>query len=130
MWKESDGALQQRAGELARLVRATSLAYSDSHWLDRDSLRQLCRAGTSVGANVREARFAESRRDFVHKLKVAEKELGEFYYWLGLLCSEPRMFSKDDADVLVDAADHIRRLLTSILRSCRQSRPTDDGEAP
>lgn len=43
---------------------------------------QLIRSGTSIGANVREAQNAESRADFIHKLKIAAKEAEETEYWL------------------------------------------------
>lgn len=46
--------------------------------------RQLLKSGTSVGANIREAQHAESRADFIHKLKIAAKELEETKYWLEL----------------------------------------------
>lgn len=44
--------------------------------------KQLLRSGTSVGANVFEAQHAESRADFVHKMKLAVKEANETLYWL------------------------------------------------
>ena len=47
--------------------------------------KQLLRAGTSVGANITEANFAESRADFIHKLGIAQKECAETAYWLKLL---------------------------------------------
>ena len=47
---------------------------------------QLFRSGTSIGANVREAQGAESRMDFIHKMKVAYKEAEETKYWLELCC--------------------------------------------
>ena len=47
--------------------------------------QQLLRSGTSAGANYEEARAAESRADFVHKVRVATKELRETLYWLRLL---------------------------------------------
>ncbi|MBN2521622.1 MAG: four helix bundle protein, partial [Bacteroidales bacterium] len=47
--------------------------------------RQLLRAGTSIGANVREAQNAESKADFIHKIKLAVKEADETEYWL-LIC--------------------------------------------
>ena len=47
--------------------------------------RQLTRAGTSGGANYAEARGAESRADFAHKVLVAAKEIGETLYWLRLI---------------------------------------------
>jgi len=43
---------------------------------------QLLKAGTSVGANYREANRAESRKDFIHKIVVVEKESSESHYWL------------------------------------------------
>ncbi len=46
---------------------------------------QLGRCGTSVGANIREARYAQSRADFVSKLQIALKEANETLYWLELL---------------------------------------------
>lgn len=48
---------------------------------------QLSRSGTSIGANVYESQSAESRADFIHKLKIASKEAEETKYWL-LICME------------------------------------------
>lgn len=47
--------------------------------------RQLLRSGTSVGANLREARYAQSTDDFIHKNSIALKEIAETGYWLELL---------------------------------------------
>lgn len=47
--------------------------------------KQLLRSGTSIGANVREARNAESKTDFIHKMGIAQKECDETLYWLELL---------------------------------------------
>ena len=47
--------------------------------------KQLLRAGTSVGAIVRESQNAESKMDFVHKLGIAQKECDETLYWLELI---------------------------------------------
>jgi len=47
--------------------------------------KQLLRSGTSIGANVREAVNAESKKDFIHKLAIAQKECDESIYWLELL---------------------------------------------
>ena len=47
--------------------------------------KQLLRCGTSIGASVNEAQSAESKADFIHKMKVASKEAEETEYWL-LLC--------------------------------------------
>ena len=47
---------------------------------------QLLKSGTSIGANVNEAQNAESKADFIHKLKIAAKEADETTYWLKLCC--------------------------------------------
>jgi four helix bundle protein len=44
--------------------------------------KQLLRAGSSIGANIREAQNAESKSDFIHKIKIAAKEADETDYWL------------------------------------------------
>jgi four helix bundle protein len=49
--------------------------------------RQILSSGTSIGANVRESQSAESKADFIHKLKIAHKEAEETEYWL-LLCEK------------------------------------------
>ncbi|MEM9023532.1 MAG: four helix bundle protein [Bacteroidota bacterium] len=53
--------------------------------------QQIIRSGTSIGANVREAQNAESKRDFIHKLKIAAKEAEETEYWL-LRCKHARNY--------------------------------------
>lgn len=47
--------------------------------------KQILRSGTSVGANIREAEFAQSNLDFIHKLSISQKEINETIYWLELL---------------------------------------------
>ena len=48
---------------------------------------QLLKSGTSIGANIREAQNAESKNDFIHKFKIAAKEIEETIYWIEL-CSQ------------------------------------------
>src|SRR4051812_3554436 len=54
---------------------------------------QLFRSGTSIGANVREAQACESKRDLIHKMKIAYKEAEETSYWLEL-CDKADNYSK------------------------------------
>ena len=48
--------------------------------------QQLLKAGTSIGANYREANRAESTKDFIHKIAIVQKEASETQYWLELFC--------------------------------------------
>ncbi len=57
--------------------------------------RQLLKSGTSIGANVREAQNAESKADFVHKIKIAAKEADETEYWL-TLCELSQNYPKPE----------------------------------
>lgn len=74
--------------------------------------RQILRSGTSIGANIREAQQAESKRDFIHKLRIALKETEETEYWM-LLCKEA--YSEQDAEVLLCETEEIKKLLISII---------------
>ena len=76
---------------------------------------QLFRSGTSIGANIREAQSAESRADFIHKIKIAAKETEETEYWL-LLCKESYPFD----EILLDKINQIGRLLTSIITTSKK----------
>ena len=77
---------------------------------------QLVRAGTSIGASVAEAQSAETMADFVHKLKVADKEANETQFWLSILEKNIPGFSTTLNDDLIE----IKRLLSSIITTCRR----------
>jgi four helix bundle protein len=74
------------------------------------------KAGTSIGANVREAQNAESKIDFIHKMKVAAKEADEVEYWLPL-CDKSDGFP-DCKDLLADCSSIIR-VLSKIIASSK-----------
>lgn len=113
--ESSNSALQHKTVVFAREVRVLSLTLLNSSWADRRAVDQFYRSGVSVGANVREAKYAESPKDFVHKLKIAEKELGEFFYWLGLLSSEPPIIATEDSHRLRASAQEIGKILASTI---------------
>ncbi len=71
---------------------------------------QLIRAGTSAGANYEEARGAESRADFVHKLGVSWKEIREAWYWLRLI-HRAELVKPDRVEQLVQEAGELCAIL-------------------
>lgn len=81
---------------------------------------QLARAGTSVGANIHEAQYAHSRRDFIAKLEIALKEANETSYWLKLMHETGRI-----EDTAYQSAErqcgNIRRLLISSCRTAKEN---------
>lgn len=78
--------------------------------------KQLLRSGTSVGANVEEAQAAQSRADFISKMSIASKEARESCYWLRLL-RDSKTIKQSEADALLDKAESIVNILTSIVKS-------------
>jgi four helix bundle protein len=78
--------------------------------------KQLLRSGTSVGTMVREAAFAESDADFIHKLSVSRKELSETQYWLELFFATAFISEKEYNSVDNDAQE-IGKLLTSSIKT-------------
>ncbi len=77
---------------------------------------QLLRSGCSIGANVREAQGAESKADFIHKMKVAYKEAEETEYWLEL-CNAARSYPKPE--LLLGKIEEILKILNSILTTSK-----------
>lgn len=80
---------------------------------------QLLRSGTSIGANVREGQNAESKNDFVHKLKIAAKEADETEYWL-LLCKMSKVI-EIDCQHLIEKLNVIQRILSKIIATSKLS---------
>lgn len=81
---------------------------------------QILRAGTSIGANIFEAQSAESRDDFIHKMKVADKEASETKYWL-ILCERSQHYPYSDE--LLAKLEILRSMISKIIISARRNRP-------
>ena len=78
--------------------------------------KQLLRSGTSIGANIEEATAAESRADFIHKMKIAMKEARETHYWLRLIDQSALIEDTDVSNHLAEA-EELSRMLTSITKT-------------
>lgn len=77
--------------------------------------KQLMRSGTSIGANIREARYGASRADFKNKMKIALKEASESEYWIELL--ENEYLSEKECESLKKDVVELIKLLTSITKT-------------
>ncbi len=85
--------------------------------------RQMLRAGTGIGANVRESQRAQSRADFASKLGIALKEADETQYWLELLHESDYLSDETFAPLDRDCEELIR-LLVSITAAMKQPTPS------
>jgi four helix bundle protein len=78
---------------------------------------QLLKSGTSIGANVFESQHAESRADFIHKMKVVAKEASETMYWL-ILCEKSESY-RCEVKLRIDLQE-ILRILSKIISSAKR----------
>ena len=95
------------------------IAYCDALDVQKKYIvsRQLIRSGTSIGANVREAQNAESKADFIHKMKIAAKEADETEYWL-LLCQNSPGYP--DCNELIELCLSLIKILSKIISSSKK----------
>ena len=82
--------------------------------------KQVLRSGTSIGANVRESIYAQSRADFVSKLSIALKESSETEYWIELL-HESGFVDDKTFDSIFDDNSKISATLINIIKKTKES---------
>ena len=80
--------------------------------------KQILRSGTSIGANVKEAQFAQSKADFIAKMYIALKEAAETEYWLELL-HEAQYLEPVEYESIVTFCRTIVRMLNAITKTSR-----------
>jgi four helix bundle protein len=87
---------------------------------DTTIAKQLLRSATSIGANLNEAIYGNSKADFIAKLHICLKETGESIYWLKLLHMTGLM--GEEAVGLIESADEIKRILISSLNTAKENK--------
>ena len=84
--------------------------------------KQLLRSGTSIGANVNEARAGQSKNDFIAKMAIASKEARESKYWIDLLIKNDYLDVKNEhTKSIQNEIEEIIKLLTSIVKSAQSN---------
>ena len=81
--------------------------------------KQILRSGTSIGANHREAIYAETDLDFIHKLAISQKECNETKYWLELLKATGYL-NEEQFDTLYADAEEIMKMLTASILTAKR----------
>ena len=76
--------------------------------------RQLLKSGTSTGANIREAQFAQSTADMIAKYSIALKEINETNYWLELLRDSGYINEEQSESLIFDATEILKMLIAAI----------------
>lgn len=115
----SESILRSRAKEFAKqivfLCRDIKLNFKEAVLAN-----QLLRAGTSIGANIHEAQYAQGKKDFISKLEIAQKECYETEYWMELLF-ETGYIPESVYKTLQNQCGTIRRMLISSLTTAKSN---------
>ena len=77
-------------------------------------VNQLLRSSSSIGANIHEAKYAQSRPDFIHKLEIALKESSETDYWIELIYRKQKLSEEIYKNLKNDCGIIRRKLISSI----------------
>lgn len=119
MTETSDSAgydLEDRTFRFAQAVRAFVRRVPRS-LQNTEDVRQLVRASGSVGANYIEANEAISKKDFIHRLRIARKEAKESQYWHRLVDTRDDLSLSDERDGLVREGRELLLIFSAIIRS-------------
>ena len=80
-------------------------------------INQLLRSGTSIGANIHEAQYAQGTKDFISKLEIAQKECYETEYWLELLIESGYYYDK----TILDRCVEVKRILIASINTAKEN---------
>ena len=102
-----------------RITRLFQYLTEDAEYKEFIQSKQIYRSGTSIGANVRESKHAQSDADFLSKMSIAYKEADETDYWMNLL-HDNGYINESQYESLKKDIDRILKLLTSIVKTMNQ----------
>ena len=107
----SDSILRDKSKEFAKGIVFLCRKLKDNK-IEGALVGQLLRSGTSVGANIHEAQYAQGAKDFISKFEIALKECNESEYWLELLY-DTNSLSNADFQYYKNACIDLRRMLVA-----------------
>ena len=102
-----------------RITRLFQWLTEDAEYKEFVMAKQIYRSGTSIGANVRESKHAQSDADFLSKMSIAYKEADETDYWMNIL-HDNGYINESQYESLKKDMDRILKLLTSIVKTMNQ----------
>ncbi|MBU1013308.1 MAG: four helix bundle protein [Bacteroidetes bacterium] len=116
---ESGSVLQEKSFEFAISIIQTYKRLVETH-KEFVLSKQLLKAGTAIGALIREGAYAQSKADFVSKLSIALKEANETEYWL-LLLKQSDYLDESKATELIDKNKSLIRMLISSIKTAKSN---------
>ena len=114
-----DDLFDRLTGFAVRTIKISQSLPSDM--VGQQVARQLLKSGTSAGANYEEARGAESRADFIHKLGIVLKELKESRYWLRVI-DQAKLVKSPRLDPLADECQELCAIVGRSILTAKKNR--------
>lgn len=114
---KASASIHELSYDLAcRITRLFQYLTEDAEYKEYVQSKQIYRSGTSIGANVRESKHAQSDADFLSKMSIAYKEADETDFWLNLL-HDNGYLNDEQFKSLKNDIDRILKVLTSIVKT-------------
>ena len=120
MVKRGDEMSENKLADLSTAFAISVLKLTESIKGHYALSNQLERSGTSIGANIREAKYAHSKADFIAKLQISLKECYETEYWLEL-AQKANLISDDTAKSCLHDCGTLRRMLISSINTAKEN---------
>ena len=114
----SESILRTKSKEFAKSIIFLCRKMKQNH-VESALTNQLLRSGTSIGANIYEAQYAQGTKDFISKFEIALKECNESEFWLQLLF-EVGNISKEEIEVFQKECIDLRRMLVSTVKKLKE----------
>jgi len=111
---------ENRLADISTEFAVTILSLTESIKGHYSLRNQLERSGTSIGANIREAKYAHSRPDFISKLQIALKECYETEYWIEI-AQKADLINDEQAKRMFHDCGSIRRMLISSINTAKSN---------
>jgi four helix bundle protein len=124
MSKSQENIIISKTEDFADRITKMYRYLSEKRQGDKDMLKQIIRSGTSIGANVSEGQFAQTKPDFLTKMTIALKEANETRFWLKRLYAYGSLTQKEFDSIIRDS-EEIISILTIITRTTRENLKND-----
>jgi len=115
-----DNIIVEKSDRFADRITNMYRYLSEKRRDDRDMLKQIVRSGTSVGANISEGQFAQSKADFLTKMTIALKEANETRFWIKRLHAYGSL-SDIEFDSIIKDNEEIISILTVITKTTKEN---------
>ena len=115
----SESILREKAKEFAKNIVFITREIKSNN---KESVltNQLLRSGTSIGANIREAKYAHSKADFIAKLQISLKECYETEYWIEI-AQKANIISEETAKTILHDCGSLRRMLIASINTAKEN---------